>query len=71
MSGNKKEKKVAIIKSTKQIKEITIVTNDVQNNIFTRELLLDNIKNKRYKKVVFITGAGISVAAGSFICLFY
>ena len=44
MSGNKKEKKVAIIKSTKQIKEITIVTNDVQNNIFTRELLLEDLR---------------------------
>jgi NAD-dependent SIR2 family protein deacetylase len=31
---------------------------------FTRDRLVEGIRNKRYKKVAFLTGAGISVAAG-------
>ena len=31
---------------------------------FTKEILIDGLRTKAYKKVVFLTGAGISVAAG-------
>ena len=31
---------------------------------FTKEKLLEGLKNKEYKKIVIMTGAGISVAAG-------
>jgi hypothetical protein len=31
---------------------------------FTREDLVEGLKNKTFKKVVFLTGAGISVSAG-------
>ena len=47
-----------------------IANTDIVTNIsssLTREVLMHNIRNKRYKKVVFITGAGISVAAGIYI----
>jgi hypothetical protein len=31
---------------------------------FTREDLIKGIKDKKFKKVAFLTGAGLSVAAG-------
>ena len=32
--------------------------------IFTRNDLINGLKEKKYKKIVFMTGAGISVSAG-------
>jgi NAD-dependent histone deacetylase SIR2 len=31
---------------------------------FTREDLINGLRNKTFKKIVFLTGAGISVSAG-------
>lgn len=31
---------------------------------FTKEKLIDGLKNKKFQKITFMTGAGISVAAG-------
>ena len=39
-------------------------SNEADNVPFTRETLIQGIKDKRFKKIVFLTGAGISVAAG-------
>ena len=31
---------------------------------FTREILLNGVKDKKYKNIVFFLGAGVSVSAG-------
>jgi len=41
-----------------------IGSNESENIPFNRETLVQGIKEKRFKKVVFLTGAGISVASG-------
>ena len=39
--------------------------NQILNYIhFTKDMLIENMKMKKYKKICFLTGAGISVAAG-------
>ena len=38
---------------------------DKQDQVkFTREALISVLKNNEFKKIVFMTGAGISVSAG-------
>ena len=38
--------------------------NENKDDRFTYEKLVDGLKNNKYKKVVIMTGAGISVSAG-------
>ena len=37
---------------------------DPEKERFTREKLIDGLKNKKFKHITIMTGAGISVAAG-------
>ena len=32
--------------------------------LFTKDLLLDGLKNDKFKRIAIVTGAGISVSAG-------
>lgn len=54
--------------TTHSKKEVRIGTTTLEeildDSVFTRDVLVRNIRQKRYKKVAFLTGAGISVAAG-------
>ena len=36
----------------------------VESKRFTREKLIEGLKNNKFKKIVVLTGAGISVSAG-------
>ena len=38
--------------------------NKDNDEILTKEKFINNLKNKKYKKIAVLTGAGISVSAG-------
>jgi len=55
----------AINSLTEKLSKLTTnETKPKEKNIFTRDDLVNGIKTKQFKKVIFLTGAGISVSAG-------
>ena len=49
---------------TQMLSNLNTKDDKSEENVFTREKLISGLKNKTFKKIIFLTGAGISVSAG-------